>query len=106
MTVALFSRHFESLLRTVLESVRESARERGLPRFLALLLVGHSPLVVSVAADDQYTFTRLEGPDKEFFSPLAINAKGQIVGDLYRADPQGDPIQAALRDVDGRFTTI
>lgn len=42
-------------------------------------------LVSAIRADDAYTFTRLEGSDKGMFWPNAVNAKGQIVGDLYPA---------------------
>lgn len=74
--------------------------------FTVLLLVGQNSLPVSATASDRYVFTRLEGPDKEIFLPRAINGKGQIVGELLSRAFDGPPNRAALRDADGRFTTV
>jgi uncharacterized membrane protein len=94
------------MLRELLDPPGASPHTRIHAVLAVLLLLGHSSLVGSIAVGDQYTFTRLEGPDKGMFLPHAINAKGQIVGELQRADSGVGSIQAALRDVDGRFTTI
>jgi hypothetical protein len=84
-------------------------RGRG-PRILAvfttLALVTQGALAGLNAAEDQYTFTRLVGPDQEMFLPQAINAKGQMVGEYDRLGLRDSSGHAALRDADGRFTII
>jgi hypothetical protein len=84
--------------------LRRSRRTGPLVVLAALTLAGQVVLVDSNAAESQYTFTRLAGPDEGAFLPLAINAKGQIVGEhVERKDASS---HAVLRDADGRFTTI
>jgi hypothetical protein len=81
-----------------------------LPGVLAALatltLVGQGAPGISNAAEDQYTFAPLGGPNQEIFLPQAINAKGQIVGEYQRGGLGDSSLHGALRDVDGRFTLI
>ena len=75
MTAICFSRR-SVLLRAVLDPPGASPYTRIHAVLTVLLLVGHSSLVGSIAAGDQYTFTRLEGPDKGMFLPHAIDFPG------------------------------
>jgi uncharacterized membrane protein len=93
------------LLRPVPDVRGAPLRSRILAVFTTLTLVAQGALAGLNAAEDQYTFTRLVGPDRGMFLPHAINAKGQIVGECDRGG-LGDSIRAALRDVDGRFSII
>jgi hypothetical protein len=74
----------------------------------SLALVAQGALAGSSATEDQYTFTRLAGPDRGDFLPRAINAKGQMVGERLPREPDLKDLshRAVLRDADGRFTAI